>query len=107
MSEQHSAVLRGLQSIELAMRQSDLWQTQIPTAEELASIQPFAVDRLALHQWLQFIFIPQMSIVVEQQLPLPQSCAIAPMAETVYASSSADLMSLIDALRQFDALFNA
>ena len=72
-----SALCAGLQDM-------GLWQEQSPSAEALASTEPFAVDQLAFNQWLQFIFVPRFNHLVASQSPLPDSCSIAPMAEEFF-----------------------
>ena len=46
--------------IECALRRGDFWQTETPPASALASTEPFAVDTIDFHQWLQFVFLPRM-----------------------------------------------
>ena len=49
-----------LMAIEAQLRQLNLWEEEAPTAEALASSEPFAIDTLSFTQWLQFIFLPTM-----------------------------------------------
>ncbi|WP_199609301.1 YqcC family protein [Flocculibacter collagenilyticus] len=79
-----------------------LWQSTPPTQEALRSQQPFCYDTLRFEQWLQFIFIPRMTMLVEQKQPLPTSIAIAPMAEET--EHLKEYSSLILICRQFDEL---
>jgi uncharacterized protein YqcC (DUF446 family) len=58
-------------------------------AEALASVEPFSVDTLDFEQWLQWIFLPRMKMILEQDLPLPNASGIQEMAEMVYAESAA------------------
>jgi len=72
-----SALCAGLQDM-------GLWQEQSPSAEALASTEPFAVDQLAFNQWLQFIFVPRIQQIIAAQASLPENCSIAPMAEEFF-----------------------
>lgn len=84
MTDKHIAVADILMDIEKELRELSLWETEPPPAEALESRQPFAVDTLAFHQWLQFIFIPRMYVLVEERAALPTQCDIAPMAEEYF-----------------------
>ncbi len=84
MTDKHIAVADILMDIEKELRELSLWEAESPPAEALESQQPFAVDTLAFHQWLQFIFIPRMYVLVEERATLPTHCDIAPMAEEYF-----------------------
>ncbi|WP_226648471.1 YqcC family protein [Microbulbifer variabilis] len=73
-----------LLQLEAELRRMALWQEEIPTAEALASTEPFCVDTLTLPQWLQFIFLPRMHQLIEGEMPLPRQCGIAPIAEEFF-----------------------
>jgi len=90
--------------IEARLRQLGLWDKLPPSAEALASDQPFCIDTLTLPQWLQFIFLPTIYRMLEQQQPLPDRCAIAPMAEEFFRGSGLPTTELLLALRQVDEL---
>ena len=89
---------------EARLRQLGLWDKLPPSAEALASDQPFCIDTLTLPQWLQFIFLPTIYRMLEQQQPLPDRCAIAPMAEEFFRGSGLPTTELLLALRQVDEL---
>ena len=91
-----------LLELEAEMRILDLWDAEPPTPEALASIQPFCVDTLTLPQWLQFVFIPRMSQLVEAGQPLPQTCGIAPMAEEYFSGSQLPAGGLTRKLTEID-----
>lgn len=84
MTIQHIAVGELLIDLECHMRTLGLWQEQRPSQQALNSTQPFAVDTLTFPQWVQFIFIEKMQNMVNEQLPLPDSCGIAPMCEEYF-----------------------
>lgn len=90
--------------IEAELRQLQLWEANPPSAQALSSSEPFCVDTLAFTQWLQFIFLPRMHILVEQRMALPQNCAIAPMAEEYFKPLRYNSGALIALLAQVDQL---
>lgn len=102
MNEKHSQVAALLIDLECVLRNMDLWDSERPSEAALESKQPFCVDTLEFEQWLQFIFIERMSIIVEQQLPLPEQCGLAPMAEERFRGSPHKPTALIAHLEEID-----
>lgn len=95
-----------LLAIERELRLAGLWTKQSPSPEALASDQPFCIDTLAFEQWLQWLLLPRMKVLLEGDLPLPRSSGVTEMAEMVWAGRSG-LDSLMRALRAFDTLLAA
>ncbi|WP_078083450.1 YqcC family protein [Microbulbifer mangrovi] len=91
-----------LLELEAEMRAVELWDAQPPSAEALASTQPFCVDTLTLPQWLQFVFLPRMSKLVELEQPLPGKCGIAPMAEEYFSGTDLPIVGLTRKLAEID-----
>ncbi len=90
--------------IERQLRQLGLWAQQAPSAEALASQQPFCVDSLAFEEWLQWIFLPRLKSMLEANAPLPTASGIAAMAEQVFVGRALEVKGLIAALDEFDRL---
>ena len=55
--------------IEKEMYTQGLWSDKTPSAYELSSPEPFSVDRLDFEQWVQWIFLPKMKVIIEQEQP--------------------------------------
>ncbi|HSC74637.1 MAG TPA: YqcC family protein [Pseudomonadales bacterium] len=91
--------------IECELRRANLWSAEPPSAEALASIEPFCVDTMDFQQWLQFVLLPRMNTLITAQAPLPDKCDITTMAETVWAAN-VHAKHVIDALRAFDQTIN-
>ncbi|NBA98209.1 YqcC family protein [Pseudomonas sp. R5(2019)] len=89
--------------IERELRLQGWWRDVQPSAEALASVEPFAVDTLEFDQWLQWIFLPRMKSILEQDLPLPNASGILEMAEMVYRDTPQS-QGLKLLLKQFDEL---
>lgn len=102
----HISVAALLIDIESELRRMNLWQSDSPGAAALASVQPFAMDTLTLPQWLQFVFIPRMYVLVESGDALPEKCGIAPMAEEYLRGGTHTAAALIDALERMDQLLS-
>lgn len=93
--------------IERELRRLGWWAAVAPEAERLASIEPFCVDTLAFEEWLQWVFLPRMKMLIEQQAPLPGACALLPMAEVVWAARGEQVAVLLHLLDEFDRLLAA
>ncbi|KMT65297.1 YqcC family protein [Catenovulum maritimum] len=91
--------------LESKLKQANLWASQAPSTEALASQQPFCIDTLKFEQWLQFIFLPKMQYLVAQKLELPKSLCLLPIAEQVYSSTQTEHIDLLSTIKQIDELF--
>jgi uncharacterized protein YqcC (DUF446 family) len=89
--------------IERELRVLGWWSDLPPSAEALASVEPFSVDTLDFHQWLQWIFLPRMKQILEHDLPLPNASGILEMGEMVYAGRQ-ETAPLQASLARFDRL---
>lgn len=107
MDERFPQVAEQLLLIERELRLLGWWAETQPAPEALASGEPFAVDLLEFDQWLQWIFLPRMKVILEQDLPLPNASGILEMAEMVYAGRQKETHTLQQVLAQFDRLITA
>ena len=101
---QHIALADILIDLEKELRELRLWEKEPPSADALASVQPFAVDTLNFSQWLQFIFIPRLYDLIEARAALPGNCGVAPMAEEYFQPMGLNSENLISHLRRIDVL---
>ena len=99
-------VAEVLIDIEAQLRQLGLWDKIPPSTEALASDQPFCVDTLTLPQWLQFVFLPTIYGMLEEDAPLPDRCGIAPMAEEYFRGSGLSCEGLVELLENIDELLS-
>ena len=76
MDARFPAIAEQLLLIERELRLQGWWDEVSPSAEALSSVEPFAVDTLDFHQWLQWIFLTRMKQILEQDLPLPNASGI-------------------------------
>ena len=88
------------------MRAQAVWSSSPPSPEALASTQPFCVDTLTFAQWLQFIFLPTIYQMIEEEQPLPERCGIAPMAEEFFRGSGLAIDDLVTSLEEIDELLS-
>jgi uncharacterized protein YqcC (DUF446 family) len=93
--------------IEAQLRQLGLWDKIPPSTEALASTEPFCVDTLSLPQWLQFIFLPTIYTMLEEEQQLPERCGIAPMAQEFFKGSGLGVEELVFCLEKVDELLSS
>lgn len=91
-----------LDELTRVLKSLNLWQTQQPNKAELSSSTPFCCDTLAFEQWLQFIFIPKLTIMINEQQSLPANISLTPMAEESFKHLAVNTKSLLDVIQKID-----
>jgi len=86
------------------MRQIGLWTNTQPSEQAMASQQPFACDQMDFPEWLQYLFIPRLFLMIEQEVALPSNSDIASMAEVYFAQKDLNATEIIETIRQIDQL---
>lgn len=99
-------VSETVRAIESEIRRLQLWASEPPTPEAMSSRMPFCYDTLSFAQWLQWVLLPRMCIVLEQRQPLPTASDIWPLAEEAFAGLEQDTTQLLQLIRSFDKLIN-
>lgn len=99
----HSETRIYLMELRQAMERLDLWQAVPPSPEAFSSQVPFSLDTLSPEEWLQWIFIPRMSALIESQTDLPREIAISPYIEEALKEYD-DVELLLAPLRKIEAL---
>lgn len=104
MNNLHISVAEVLMDVEKELRQLQLWEFEMISEEALASTEPFAIDTMTFPQWLQFIFLPRLYLMIEQQQDLPMHCSVAPMAEEYFSVLGLHSTPLVGHLQKIDGL---
>ena len=111
MAEIYRQLTARLEQLEREMLRLELWSDEQPSPQALASRQPFCIDTLTFVQWLQHVFVPTLRSGIEQRQPLPEKCAIAPMAEVYFqqlqTQQKIDVVVLVEMLQGIDATLSA
>lgn len=102
----HHQLATELLALEAALREQRLWHDLAPTDEALSSTAPFACDTLLFTEWLQFIFIPRLGHLAHSGAPLPDSCAVAPMAEEYFRANDRHGAPVLAILTRIDLLIS-
>ena len=92
--------------LELELKSNQLWQGQPPSQQAMMSLQPFAVDTLEGHEWLQWVFLPKMRTVLETGHVLPHGFSVSPYFEQFWANSP-QCSPALAILVQLDKAFQA
>ncbi|MBA1204912.1 YqcC family protein [Pseudomonas capeferrum] len=93
--------------IERELKVQGWWSEAAPSASALASTVPFAVDSMSFELWLQWIFLPRMTHILEHGLALPSASGILVMAETTFSDRPHESRELRRLLAAFDRLIAA
>ena len=109
MDQRFPKIAEQLLLIERELRVQGWWDEVSPSAQALSSVEPFSVDTLDFEQWLQWVFLPRMKLILEQDLPLPNASGIQEMAEMVFAARDVQGRDrqLQVLLKEFDQLISA
>lgn len=105
-SDQIGQVADSLLRIEIELRQLGLWDEEPPSPEALQSTQPFCIDTLEFTQWIQFVFVERMKVIIENDHPLPAVSGIAPMAEEHFRGRPESGEGLVRELEEIDRLLS-
>ena len=97
-------LLENLFALESVLRDMAIWEETMPSEEAMASQLPFAIDTLALNQWLQWMFIPKLTLMITEEMPLPKSCGIGPIAKQWCQLEGLNAAPLLGVLKRFDEL---
>ncbi|WP_370280838.1 YqcC family protein [Pontibacterium sp.] len=106
MSDRTARVSTLLIAIHEEMHKQQLWGEQSPSAEALASTQPFCVDTLLFSEWIQWLMIPRLQMMIAQQMPLPQNSNMHAMAEEAFKTLDADTAQLESLIQHLDDALN-
>jgi uncharacterized protein YqcC (DUF446 family) len=90
--------------LEESLRKAMLWSSSVPSAKDFQSELPFSLDTMTFEKWLQFVFIPKMSVIVGNKSSLPDNLKLLPMAEQRLDASDSHL-GVIDVIKQIDLIF--
>jgi uncharacterized protein YqcC (DUF446 family) len=91
-------------AIEAELRVLGLWEDQVPSQADMSSRMPFCYDTLRFWQWLQWVFIPRIRLILAEDSAWPTSSEIAPLAETEFRRLPQDCSRLLAMIRTFDLL---
>lgn len=83
-----------------------LWQSSQPSLSDMSSTLPFHYDTLTFEQWLQFVFIERISLLIEKNQTLPSEICLLPMAEESFKKLGDQANTLLEVINQLDCLLS-
>ncbi|MEX0424359.1 YqcC family protein [Providencia rettgeri] len=100
-------IIEKLRHLEEEMKLKSLWNEQPPSPEAFNSVEPFCIDTMEAIEWLQWILIPRLQMLIEQGATLPTNFAVAPYFEEAYKHDEEEQYTLlINHLRELDGFFS-
>ena len=93
-----------LLEVEQTLRSHGKWDENRPATDALGSAQPFCMDTLGFEQWLQWILLPRMKTILEQEKPLPAKSGIHVYAQAYLYKNDPPTSSLLRLIKRFDDL---
>jgi uncharacterized protein YqcC (DUF446 family) len=103
-TEVRNALTALLLEIETELRLFDRWSFEPPPSQAFESEFPFCCDILEAVEWLQFIFIPKIKLIIDTQSELPSCCGIATYVEESMQSEDSNADTLLALLVQVDEI---
>ncbi|EKE74057.1 YqcC family protein [Gallaecimonas xiamenensis] len=105
MADINQRALALMGQIEMEMRLHRLWADTAPSDQALASVEPFAVDTLSFEQWVQFIYLPKLKVMLTLG-QAPSNVCVCPMAEESWRHHGERLNPLLDLVADLDELLS-
>ncbi|PID65829.1 MAG: pseudouridine synthase [Gammaproteobacteria bacterium] len=101
-------ITQEINALASALSCQGLWTQATPSAQQLASREPFCIDTMTFEQWLQWVFIPQLSDLLKQPSfnGLPNHSDIHPIADYLLAAYPQDTQAITATIKKIDELLN-
>lgn len=101
----HQRTQQLLNELKCQLQVADMWSLRRPSDSELTSDAPFACDTLLFEQWLQFIFIEKMQDILDNDLSLPDTMCLLPMAQESFKQRN-NCKPILIILEKIDSLYS-
>lgn len=103
-TEQQALIL--ISQLKQELKSLTLWQGSRPSLRAMASTLPFHYDTLTFEQWLQFIFIERIRLLIDKKQPLPNKISLLPMAEESFKNLGSETNKLLEVIGELDCLLS-
>ncbi|MCX8712777.1 1,6-anhydro-N-acetylmuramyl-L-alanine amidase AmpD [Gilliamella sp. B3464] len=100
---QAQKIVKQLELIKLELQNIRLWQTTPPPTAAFLSQEPFAIDTMQSHEWLQWIFIPRILALIDAKTKIP-TFALHPYFEEALKEHPENTVQLLYLIKQLDKL---
>lgn len=92
------------EGIETELKRLDLWTAGEADDTAMASEEPFRYDTMQFHQWLQWVFLPNVTDIADGREEIPENSQILPYAEESLGQHGRNEEPLLFLIRTFDEL---
>lgn len=92
--------------MEAQLRFLELWEHDSPKSDALKSVEPFHVDTLRFTQWMQFVLMPRLKVLIEVQAPLPTTSNISNYAVEALKGVDFPTQELLRLIQDLDNTLN-
>lgn len=101
-------IFNALHDLETELKAQGLWSDSKPSQQQLCSIEPFCVDTMPFEGWLQWIFIPKLTVLVgtPQFSGLSHPSDIFTMADYVFSQYEQSTDNITAVIARLDQLLN-
>ncbi|MWP62239.1 1,6-anhydro-N-acetylmuramyl-L-alanine amidase AmpD [Gilliamella sp. Pas-s25] len=100
---QEQKLLNQIEQIIAELQKINLWQITPPKPDAFLSQEPFALDTMQAHEWLQWIFIPRIQALIDAKGNIPKF-ALHPYFEEALKEQEQDVNHLLNLIKQLDEL---
>lgn len=90
-----------LEKMKHEMQTQAFWEDEPLDEAHFKSTLPFSIDTMSALQWLQWVFIPKMEILLDNDLPLPKDLLISPYFEEALKEME-NIDGLLNYLRELE-----
>jgi len=97
-------IAESIAGIESEMKRIGYWSAEPLPAQAYQFTAAFAMDTMAFSQWLQFIFIPRVRQILEEQGSFPSDSMVGAHAVREFDGDE-NATTLVELLSKFDDLF--
>lgn len=93
-----------LDAMEEELRRLGLWGGPAlrPAPQAFASQTPFFLDTMQLHEWLEYVLIPRLRLMLDRGQALPGRLLILPLAEELWRNQMTERSRLLQLLGQLE-----
>jgi len=91
--------------LENSLKDAELWSDEEISEEKLSSKLPFCADTLSYPEWLQFVFMRKMQMLIEGDGDLPSASGLFPMAQVYFGREIFRYRELAGTLLKLDRAF--
>lgn len=101
-----NAIVEQLNKLEQELKDLNLWggEQARPSEQDLNTTNPFGVDVIEFHQWLEYVLIARLKFMIENSQALPTCMTAHNYAQLKYHGHWTKYRNLIGIIQELDNL---